>query len=224
MRRVRSFTPSPRPLLAAAAGSLALFAGLAVVVTRDGFSRVDQAARALVQGSTDSLMHGAMHAVSFLGGEAGQVPVILIGSVVLWRRRRRWSVALPLVMAGAGLVQLAAKWGFDRPRPNLDPWGFPSAHVLSLVVLLGCVAYLLAVSGSRRRWRALAVASCPAAVATVAYSRMFLDVHWLSDVLGGLAIGLAYLFGVIWFMHGTTVVATPLLSEPEGEAGGDEGT
>jgi undecaprenyl-diphosphatase len=121
---------------------------------------------------------------------------------MLWPRRRRWALALPVVMAGAGVIQHLAKWHFDRPRPNLDPWGFPSAHVMTLVVLFGYLAYVL-VSGAtarRRWWRALALSGCPAVVCTVAYSRMYLDAHWLSDVLGGMSGGLAYLLLAIWLI------------------------
>jgi undecaprenyl-diphosphatase len=141
-----------------------------------------------------------MEGASFLGGHPGQIAVILLASGVLWSRRRRWALALPVVMAGAGLIQLLAKWHFDRPRPNLDPWGFPSAHVLSLVVLFGYLAYVLGGSAARRRWRALAVSGCPAVVCTVAFSRMYLDAHWLSDVLGGMSAGLAYLLLAIWLV------------------------
>ena len=71
-----------------------------------------------------------------------------------------------------------------------------------LFVLFGYLAYVL-VSGAtarRRWWRALALSGCPAVVCTVAYSRMYLDAHWLSDVLGGMSGGLAYLLLAIWLI------------------------
>jgi len=51
-------------------------------------------------------------------------------------------------MAGAGLVQATANWAVARPRPNLDPGGFSSAHVRSLVTLLGCLAFIMGSSGA----------------------------------------------------------------------------
>ena len=131
---------------------------------------------------------------------------------MLRRRRRRWALALPLVMAGAGILQLVAKWAVDRPRPNLDPWGFPSAHVLTVVVLFGYLAYVIGTSKTRRN---LGVALWAAIVCTVAFSRMYLDAHWLSDVLGGFAIGLAYLLAAIW-------VIGSRFSEADAHAGGGE--
>ena len=167
-------------------------------VTRDGLVDTDRLARAFVHQSHHPFLGPIMEAASFLGGHPGQVAVILFASAMLWSRRRRWALAFPAVMAGAGALQYLAKWTLDRPRPNLDPWGFPSAHVLTLVVLCGYLAFVLAGSTARGRWRVLAVSGCLATVCTVAYSRMYLDMHWLSDVGGGFAVGLAYLPLAIW--------------------------
>jgi membrane-associated phospholipid phosphatase len=142
-----------------------------------------------------------MEGASYLGGQPGQVALLVVGVAILWSRARRWAVAFPLVMAGAGVLQLLAKWAVDRPRPNLDALGFPSAHVLSLVVLCGYLAYAVSMGGARRRRRYLLVGACLGAVGTVAYSRMYLDAHWLSDVLGGFSAGLAYLLVAIWVVR-----------------------
>src|SRR3989442_9386604 len=177
-----------RALLAGALASLVAFLALTAVVTEHRFDGADRLARTLVHRPGYSLLHSSMEAASFLGSGAGQIPIIVLGCAVLWRRRRRWGLALPVVMAGAGILQLVAKWAVDRPRPNLAPWGFPSGHVLTLVVLAGYVAYVVATSRLRPRWRAAGLAFSAAIVCTVAFSRMYLDAHWLSDVLGGLTI------------------------------------
>jgi membrane-associated phospholipid phosphatase len=117
-------------------------------------------------------------------------------------------------MAGVGVVQFLAKWAVDRPRPNLDSWGFPSAHVLSLVVLCGYLAYALTLGSARRGQRRLVMGACAAIVGTVAYSRMYLDAHFLSDVLGGLTAGLAYLSGAIWTIRSVPRVRRALRATP----------
>jgi undecaprenyl-diphosphatase len=171
------------------------FATLTAVVIEHRLDGIDQVARTLVQRPSYPLLRPSMEAASFLGGEPGEIAIVCLASAVLWRRRRRWGLALPMVMAGAGMLQLVAKWAVDRPRPNLDPWGFPSAHVLTVVVLFGYLAYVL---GTSRTRRSVSVAIWTAIVGTVAYSRMYLDAHWFSDVLGGFSIGLAYLLAVVW--------------------------
>jgi undecaprenyl-diphosphatase len=189
-----------RALLRVGLLSLLGFLVLTVVVVQQHFARADLAARSLVHQSRQPALMGFMEQASFLGGQPGQVAVVVAGVVMLWRRRRRWALALPVIMAGAGVVQLLAKWAVDRPRPNLDAWGFPSAHVLSLVVLGGYLAYVISFGSARQGGRRLAAGVCAVVVGTVAYSRMYLDAHFLSDVLGGLTAGLAYLFVAIWAM------------------------
>ncbi len=79
--------------------------------------------------------------------------------------------------------------------------------MLTLVVLLGYIAYVVGVSNARRGWRGLTLAACGTTVCTVAYSRMYLEAHWLSDVLGGMTGGLAYLLVAIWLIRSIPSVA-----------------
>src|SRR5207245_185850 len=137
----------------------------------------------------------SMEAVSFAGGNIGEAVTVIFAAAVLWRHRRRWSLALPLVMIGIGLLAPTLKWAVDRPRPNLDPWGFPSGHVMSTVVLSGYLAYVV---GSPTRRMIAPIALAGIIVATMAFSRMYLDAHWLSDVVGGFTVGVAYLLAAIW--------------------------
>lgn len=184
--------------LAAAIGFVLMFAIVTALVRWHYVDGADHLARGIVRQPGPSLLQSSMQAASFWGGQPGQIVVTAAACAFLWPRRRRWAVSLPLVMAGTGLLQFVAKYEMNRPRPNLDPWGFPSAHVLSLVVLLGCIAYIIGTSKLRRQWRWLLIGSCALIVCTVAYSRMYLDAHWLSDVIGGFSIGMAYLLAVIW--------------------------
>jgi undecaprenyl-diphosphatase len=199
---------------------LAGFLALTAIVTRDGFHAADALARAVVGQDRHAWLRSFMEAASYLGGHPGQISVILLGSVALWPLHRRWALALPVVMAGAGLFQLTAKWAVARPRPNFDPWGFPSAHVMTLVVLLGYIAYVVGGSTARRAWRSLAVGCSLAVVVTVAYSRMYLDAHWLSDVLGGGVAGLGYLLLAISLIRSLPLgTGPPLAPTPVDEAG-----
>ncbi len=207
-----------RALLLGALTSLTAFLVLTVVVTQNGFDAVDRVARAVVHWYCCAPLRISMEAASFLGGQPGQVAVVILGSAFLGRRRRVWGFAFPFVMAGAGLLQVVAKWAIDRPRPNLDPWGFPSAHVLTVVVISGYLAYALGAARGRSGWRRFDLALCAAIVGTVAFSRMYLDAHWFSDVLGGLSIGLAYLLAVVWLIGSIP----PRRSEAHGDAGGHE--
>lgn len=162
---------------------------------------VDHSARGAMELARTPQLDTPMHAVSMLGSPPGLIPLILLSSLVLWPYRRRWALALPALMMGTGALQLLSKWAIDRPRPNLAAWGFPSGHVLSLVVFFGLVAYLLLGSGLGQRWRWTGCGISAGMLLAVAFSRLYLDAHWLSDVLGGFALGLAYLLAVIWLVE-----------------------
>jgi membrane-associated phospholipid phosphatase len=194
---------------------LLVFLTLTAVVTQQRFDGLDHSARSWVHQSREPALQPFMEAASFLGGRPGQVVVVVMGTAVLWPHRRRWALALPLVMGGVGLVQLLAKWSVDRPRPNLVSWGFPSAHVLSLVVLCGYLVYVLTRTSASSRSRYLAAGAGLAVVGTVAYSRMYLDAHWLSDLLGGFTGGLAYLLLAIWLVEWGPRIRSLLQSAPQ---------
>jgi len=200
-------------MLAMAALSFAGFFFLAVVPAQDHLAGADHRARALVHLARQPLLDPAMRGVTLLGNDSGLIPLIALGTGLLWLTSRRWALVLPLLMAGTGALQLLAKWAVDRPRPNLAPWGYPSGHVLSLVVLFGLMTYLLGTSGIKRQWRCLGSAGCAATVFTVAFSRLYLDAHWMSDVAGGFMLGLAYLLLTIWLVE-TVIPAVPRTPEP----------
>lgn len=185
------------PLRGAATLSILAFLAIAALAVHDYLGKVDREVRYLVQQTHDPALGAGMGAITSLGDASGLIPLIALVAAMAWRNNRRHALLIPLFMAGTGLLQLMAKWLIDRPRPNLEPWGFPSGHVLSLVVLLGLAAYVLAGSRARRRWRILGGTLAAATLMVVAASRLYLDMHWISDVLGGFTLGLAYLLAAL---------------------------
>jgi undecaprenyl-diphosphatase len=200
----------PRLLLSGALASLAGYVALAVLAAHQQFFAIDYGTRTWVRMLREEAPYLPMAFVTQLGGLFGLLLLIAAGvAVLLWRRQRRWAIALPALMAGAGALQAIAKWTIGRARPDESPWGFPSGHVLSLVVFFGLMVWLVVTaSRRRRRWRLLASTLCVATVASVAFSRLYLDRHWLSDLAGGLTIGLAYLLLAIWVIEVVTVDRT----------------
>jgi membrane-associated phospholipid phosphatase len=192
----------PRWLLTGAVVSLFGYLALAALAAQQQIFALDYGTRAWVAILHYEVLQLPMEIVTRLGDNLGLVPLIVIAMLVLWRVSRRWAIALPVLMLGTGGLQWLAKWASDRPRPNEAPWGFPSGHVLSLVVFFGLMIYLIATaSRRRRRWRVLASLVCLVAVLAVAFSRLYLDKHWLSDLGGGFSVGLAYLLLAIWVIE-----------------------
>lgn len=191
-----------RGLLAGAAVSFGLFLWLAGVAAQQRWLAVDHSTRRVIGLARDTRLDAPMEMLSLLGEGSALGPLIVLLSLLLWWvARRRWALALPVIMAGTGGLQFVAKWAVDRPRPNLASWGFPSGHVLSLVVFFGLVVYLLYTSRMGRSWRCLGGVVGAGSVLAVAFSRLYLNVHWLSDVVAGFVLGLAYLLLTIWLVE-----------------------
>ncbi len=203
----RGLTRPMAVLLAVSGLLLVTYASLAVGAAHHQVLPLDERVRDWVLPMRGGVFDRPMAMISLLGEPAGLTPLILLASALVWRASRRWALLLPALMAGTGALQLIGKWAADRPRPNAAPWGFPSGHVLSLAVFFGMLAFLLVtVARGRRRWRGLACTGCGVVVGMVAVSRVYLDMHWLTDVIGGFALGTAYLLLAIWT---TQVVAFP---------------
>jgi undecaprenyl-diphosphatase len=144
-----------------------------------------------------------LEALTTPGGSAFRLVVFL--AVLAWlARRRHWPVAawvLTAVVLIGPLTSLLKEW-FGRIRPDFDHGGarleslsFPSGHssgVATLVTVGLILAWPVLAPRARRLWVSLGVA----AVVLVGFSRMLLGVHYLSDVVGGWALGVAWTLGV----------------------------
>ncbi|QKW53505.1 phosphatase PAP2 family protein [Streptomyces buecherae] len=117
---------------------------------------------------------------------------------LLWRGR--WPVALWLAATAAigTALQQGFKAAVGRERPRWpDPVdsahyaAFPSGHALTATLACGLLLWLLAVHPVRRLWRGLAAATAAVSVLGVGFTRVYLGVHWATDVLAGWLAGLA---------------------------------
>jgi undecaprenyl-diphosphatase len=140
-------------------------------------------------------------AVSFFGSTTFIAAGSLAVAAFLLRIRapRRFQAFLVSIVGAAVWVQLLKRF-FHRARPGLfDPlahaigYSFPSGHSALSAAFFGSVAGLAAASAKRGRHSAAYLATGFAAVVLVGFSRVALGVHWPTDVLGGWAIGFAWL-------------------------------
>jgi undecaprenyl-diphosphatase len=123
------------------------------------------------------------------------VAVAVLLTLVLHRQFRAAGYWVFALAGGAGIVQLI-KWGVHRPRPisiyqGVSGWGFPSGHTAMSVILYGFLAVLLIHSFSKR-WNWIPFAAAIGLSLLIAFSRLYLGAHWLSDVLGGFSLGWAW--------------------------------
>ena len=151
-----------------------------------------------------------MRGVTWLGSGWVGAGVVLGAGLAFWWRTRRWQPLLLLAVtaSGAGVLDTVVKLVTARPRPPASlmvatggGWAFPSGHTTQTAVY-GALAFLLA--RVLRGWRArVAVwAGAVALAVLVGLSRLYLGVHWLTDVLGG------WLLAVAWVTVVLTVTTT----------------
>jgi diacylglycerol kinase (ATP) len=126
--------------------------------------------------------------------------VIAIVALYLWHRRARSLAIWLLTTAVAELVLVqVVKAAFERPRPaamlvDNDGWSYVSGHATAAFVMAGALGVVLpSVRGWRRRFRLLVMLPTIAVVWIASADRIALNVHYVSDVLGGWALGLAIL-------------------------------
>ncbi|MDO4709159.1 MAG: phosphatase PAP2 family protein [Pseudomonadota bacterium] len=143
---------------------------------------------------------------SWLGYQYGVIPVDVL-LVLLLAVKRRWPEGwfAGLSLAGSALLNMAAKHYFARPRPALwasiapeATYSFPSGHAMGSMTL--AVVLVLLAWRSRMRWPV--IATMLVFVPMVAISRVYLGVHYPSDVLAGWAAALAWVIGGYWLIFG----------------------
>ena len=133
----------------------------------------------------------------------GETWFVIVAAVVLTvvdhlRTPTRWVAGyLALVILGQNILTRTIKELADRVRPDLNPIAetlgpsFPSGHSATAAAFYAAAALVLG-RGSSRRTRALLAGGAVAITVAVAGSRVLLDVHWLSDVIAGVALGWAW--------------------------------
>jgi membrane-associated phospholipid phosphatase len=127
--------------------------------------------------------------------------IVVVATAALLLRAGRTRLAIFLIVTAAlgGLLDSVMKIVIDRPRPVLlDPVAsargksFPSGHAMSSTVVYGSLL-LIFLPAVARRWRPYVMVATVSLVIAIAFTRLALGVHYLSDVVGGIVLGLAWL-------------------------------
>ena len=125
---------------------------------------------------------------------------VVFGLALARLRERYWMLTLACAVGGAMLVNLVLKGAYERLRPRseaplltLDTYSFPSGHTAAAVAFYGVLAAFLVSRFYDVRRRAACVAGALIAVALVAFSRVYLGAHYLSDVLAAVCSSTAWL-------------------------------
>jgi undecaprenyl-diphosphatase len=160
---------------------------------------MDEAVRDWVIAHRNGTLTGIMVDASRFGSTPSLVIVALVAVAWLAWRGRRADALLVVIGTAVGLALAPLlKLVFTRPRPTghlviVDSWSFPSGHSLNSMVVLGLLTVLVVRERPGWLWRTLFAAFGAFLVLVVGFSRVYLGVHWPSDVLAGWLIGALWL-------------------------------
>lgn len=188
--------------VAVAVVAIWLFLGITQdVVAREELARLDPRLHAWVLRHRSAVAGGFFGAVTWLGASVVTVPMLVGAGVLLRRRRRTWRPLLQVAAVYGVTVLLRAVIAdlVHRSRPPMADWlmpvhgwAYPSGHTTQAVTAFGLIVWCAWPHVSARlRWAMAAAATLLSGL--VAASRVYLGVHWLSDVLGAGALSVAAL-------------------------------
>lgn len=172
------------------------------VVEREAITQFDIAlANGLHARATPLGIHTA-RLLSDIGSPIAMTILMIIVAIVLWARRERLLlITWLLAFIGGSVLDQALKLSFRRPRPTLpNPvliahgFSFPSGHAMGSLIGFGLFAYLMVRLTRRHAVHVAIVAGTCALVAGIGVSRLYLGVHYFSDVVAG------YAAGIVWLM------------------------
>jgi undecaprenyl-diphosphatase len=149
----------------------------------------------------NGMLRGFLLGITHLHSTPGILALAALFGFFLYRRGHRYSlIGLAASVPGGQVLNVVLKHTFERARPHfaepileLTTYSFPSGHAMGATVLYGFIACCFA-RHARSWWgRVLPLVLAAAMVATVAFSRMYLGAHYLTDVLAGAVEGCAWL-------------------------------
>jgi undecaprenyl-diphosphatase len=178
-----------------------LFLGIADEIPEgDRLVQVDRTLAAWLEAHGTEPGETILNAVTAFG--APVLVALVVGAILYlaWRREWRTAIALGLTTGGGVVLSNVLKAVFHRGRPATvvefiphPSWSFPSGHALNSVVSYGFLTMILLDRITDRRKQVAVVLAAVVMVVAIGFSRLYLGVHYLSDVTGGWIAGAAWL-------------------------------
>lgn len=194
------------PLLVGTTVALVLFAAQAAVVDAvadlpapgaPGPGVLDHAVWSWVLAHRVAWLTPLIVGVSAIGGTVSMTALVLVGVTALTITHRRAEAAVVLIaFAGSGLLEWGFKHLYERSRPPVadqlvveTTYALPSGHTLDATVVLGVLAAVVVLHARRVVLRVGAAAAAALGAVLIGLSRIYLGVHWATDVLTGWLLG-----------------------------------
>ena len=194
------------------------FIALTIAVAAGAFHELDLQVARVMHDAWQPSLHWLFQAIAELGSLEVTTALMIGLTVYLWRSGFGSDALVFTVFIAAQVFELYYKLNLPHLQPprsiaeadgpsvtQLFSFGegfgnsFPSGHVIRAVIVYGLLAFVVRRLSTSPRVRTLAVAAAIAIIVLVSFDRLYLDVHWESDVIGGLLLGaIALLAGTVW--------------------------
>ncbi len=190
---------------------------MTIAITAGIFTSLDHQVAEAMHGLWQESLHTLFQLIAELGGLELTTILMLGLFIYLWRGGFGSDALVVAAFVGAVMLELVYKFLFFHPGPPRSLWhrdgpsltdllagnglgnSFPSGHVVRTVVAWGLLAFVISRLAPSRAVRMLAIPVAIVIIVAVAMDRLYLDVHWESDVVGGLLLGgIALLAATVW--------------------------
>jgi undecaprenyl-diphosphatase len=184
---------------------VALFARLSYAVSVNRDPQFDQQVMLLVRDHSKPWLDVVMRVMTHAGDPVVHISVVLfLAFFFKYYQRRREGATILIALALGYSLSTTFKYYFQRARPDLwemvarpQSYSFPSGHAMVSTIVYGSAAFLLEAVFPRYRWYFRVISA--ALVLLIGVSRIYLGVHWPSDVLAGFAAGMVIVFAAAYW-------------------------
>ena len=193
------------------------FIALTIAITAGAFTSLDQQVAQAMHSIWQPSLHGLFQALAELGG-LELTTVLMLGLLIfLWQQGFGSDALVVLAFFAAEGFELFYKYNLPHPGPprsieqadgpslsdlltgSLGGNSFPSGHMMRTMIVYGLLAFVVRRLSPSPLVRSLAAPVAIVIIVVMAFDRLYLDVHWESDVIGGLLLGaIALLAGTVW--------------------------
>jgi membrane-associated phospholipid phosphatase len=209
--------PALAPRLYGVVGLGIGFIALTLAITAGWFTSLDRQVAVAMHDAWRPSLHGLFQAIAELGS-VEVTGVLMVGlTIYLWRAGFGTDALVFVVFLAAQAFEIFYKFNLHHLRPpaplaqtdgpSISQFlsgpsaanSFPSGHMMRTVIVYGLLAFVIRRLSPSRPIRAAAVIAAIVIIVLMAFNRLYLDVHWESDVIGGLVLGaIALLAGTVW--------------------------
>ena len=184
---------------------LVLFCVLAVLIDSKLIAQFDQSVISIIQGLESKTLTQIMKVFTFIGSYKGILVILLMMIFILFfvLKSRTDALLVAVVIAGTQVINQVLKLYFQRARPNfhrlieIGGYSFPSGHAMSALAVYGILTYVFWRHTSDRTGRIMLIIISMIFILMIGISRIYLGVHYPSDIIGGyLASGVLLILAI----------------------------